>query len=203
MIDITPGQGSAISGLFTMLGAVVGILLANHFFAGRVKTLREALDEAHSMLTDHAAKTTQTLASISERLLILDTQSSSLASGVARIESNTADISDHALGDGPQGEAENWNALRLDWFAIRDDLERRASNDQIDGRTRAAYGRVDRRRYGELIEKMRNGGNLSSADAKKFDEALAIWQRYKNGRARVTPIDAGRLKKLRADLGLA
>jgi len=201
--QLSPGQGSLLAGVMTALGAVLGIIIAGGFFSGKVKTLKEALDTSQEMLERHAETVGDTLEGIRERISVLDAQTSSLASGLGRIEANTVELSESAEQAGleqaglEQAIEDPWNRVRELWFEIRDELERRASDEAIDGRTRAAYGRIDRRQYYLLIEKMTEKRTLTAAVSEAFDSALAIWQRYKSGRTAVRPDDINRMMALR------
>jgi hypothetical protein len=87
MLDLTPGQGSALSGLFTSLGAVVAIVIAGRFFSGKVKTLSEALEESRRLLADHANAVRDTLAQITDEVNVLRNAVGSVGEQTARIES--------------------------------------------------------------------------------------------------------------------
>ena len=189
--ELTPGQGSMLSGLFTAVGAVTAIVIASIFFSGKVKTLKEALDEAQRLTDAHAAKTRETFAELGQHLEQLNAQSSGVASGVARIEADLVDLGDQEAERVevtlPEASADlaqpaRREQLRSDWFGVRGELERRASAESIDGRTRASYARVDRRSYYDLVDKMEERGDLSKVDARLGREAFALWQRLKNGK---------------------
>lgn len=200
-IDLSAGQGSALSGLLTAIGAVLGIVIASKFFSGKVKTLREALEESQSLLEVHSSSVKAKLADIEQKIATVDAQAGSLSLGVARIESNVIELTDSVDETAPEPpSADAWSALRTGWFEIRDELDRRASAEDIDGRTRAAYGRVDRRLIYELIERMREKRDLSARDARAFDEAFQIWNRYKNRRKVIDEKDLKQLAALRRQL---
>ena len=68
---LSPGQGSALSGFFTAVGAVTGIIIAGKLLAGKVKTLSEALDESKRLLGEHSVAVTSTLKEITEEVNVL------------------------------------------------------------------------------------------------------------------------------------
>jgi hypothetical protein len=72
--------------------------------------------------------------------------------------------------------------MRENWERIRDRLEAIATNSQIDGRTRAKYGRIDRRRYGDLVTALHNDAALG-ADTNVYRDAVELWQRFRTGRS--------------------
>ena len=176
---LTPGQGSMMSGLFTAVGAVFGIFVASYFFSGRVKTLKDALDESQNLVQRYAADVRSALAEVTASIELLSGQASSLQTGVTRIE---ADLVEQAEQVELIPASEPRERLRQDWLFIRDELEKRASSETVDGRTRAAFGRVDRRSYYDLIRKMEESGTLSAHDARTSRKAYELWQRHKNGK---------------------
>ena len=72
--------------------------------------------------------------------------------------------------------------MRANWERIRDRLEAIAANSQIDGRTRAKYGRIDRRRYSDLVNALHNDGEIG-ADVNFYRDAVELWQKFRTGRA--------------------
>jgi hypothetical protein len=195
--ELSAGQGSALSGIFTALGAVVGIVIASKFFSGKVKTLSEALDRSKELLENHAGSVSMTLTAITDEVNVLKTSISSLAEQSGRIESNTIENSElQEVDQLPEAQAISWAELKNFWFEIRDDLERHANSENIDGRRRAAYGRIDRRRYDDLITRMQNDGELSIATGATYRRALALWLSYRNGRRAVTPADYEEMKSM-------
>lgn len=194
---LSPGQGSLLAGICTAIGAVLGIVIAGKFFSGKVKTLNEALATSQTLLEEHARAVAATLEVIRERISILDAQTGSLASGLGRIEANTVELTETAENPSSPAPEDPWDTLRTLWFEIRDELERRASDERIDGRTRAAYGRIDRRQYYLLIEKMTDRGSLGPRSSSLFRDALALWQGCKSGRAPVRSEDVEKMRGLR------
>jgi hypothetical protein len=201
MLDLTPGQGSALSGLFTSLGAVVAIVIAGRFFSGKVKTLSEALEESRRLLADHANAVRDTLAQITDEVNVLRNAVGSVGEQTARIESNTADAEALRQPDDLGHVAlAAWEDLRRQWLEIRDLIEADADSDELDGRRRAAYSRIDRRTYGLLIDRMEREGEIGQIRAKHFREGLAIWLRHRNGRLEVAPAELQRLAEISAAL---
>jgi hypothetical protein len=93
-----------------------------------------------------------------------------------------------------------WEDLRRQWLEIRDLIEADADSDELDGRRRAAYSRIDRRTYGLLIDRMEREGEIGQIRAKHFREGLAIWLRHRNGRLEVAPAELQRLAEISAAL---
>ena len=199
---LSAGQGSALSGAFTATGAVVGVFIASRFFSGKVKTLSEALSESKRLLDEHALYVNLTLTDITEKFNVLDTQFSSFTSGIGRIESSVGDLSDKADESTDEALTADWDTIRGLWLDVRDELEKRASSDLIDGRTRAKYGRIDRRKYIELIDSMASDRKITDADAESFRSAFSTWRQYKNGRKVVEQKDVKKLRELKEKLNI-
>lgn len=198
---VSPGQGSALSGFFTAVGAVTGIIIAGKLLAGKVKTLSEALDESKRLLGEHSVAVTSTLKEITEEVNVLKDAVGGVGEQASRIESNVVDAEAIRQPEAlEQDEVANWELVKSLWQDARDKLEEAANSDQLDGRRRAAYSRIDRRTYNELIDRMQRDGELSQQRARLFRDALAIWYRYRNGRMGVAAPDIARLRQIRAEL---
>lgn len=70
------------------------------------------------------------------------------------------------------------------WQTVRDHIEEISTQavvlgKRIDGRTLAAYARVDRRKYDELLQKMHAGGSLSTDQFNDFTKAFALFKSAK------------------------
>jgi hypothetical protein len=85
--------------------------------------------------------------------------------------------------------------MRESWKRIRDRLEEIASDPEIDGRIRAKYGRIDRRRYEKLVSALQNDGKLD-ADTDSYRAAVELWQRFRPGRATPSKDQVQTMRKL-------
>lgn len=83
-----------------------------------------------------------------------------------------------------------WNDLRDQWARVRKRLMDIAFDPSVDGRTRAAYGRIDLRGegYRRFVEKLASDGQLGQSNA-DFLNAVELWNAYRNNRREV-PLDA-------------
>lgn len=198
MLDLTPGQGSALSGFFTASGAVIAIILAQHFFKSRIADLKSAIKETESLVE-------QFRESMNEKLTAIDTDVSSLNEALAGVQASVAQtqaaIHESNQGDGeavpiqPQGERSFKEELSGVWHDIIEHIEKIASAPSIDGRTRAKYARIDRRSYYDLFGSLSDDGRLQEF-RRQADEAAQIW--YANRRRNNVPAeDVGRLTFLR------
>lgn len=207
--NVSPGQGTIISGALTFLAAVVGVLLGSWLFSGRVRDLKSAVDASDRLIAAHAKAVEQALSSMSERLAGVDVQIGTLIESSGRLQGAVGDIqsaqasdiqnsfssSDMNSADLPDTRAQLWDQ----WEAIRDELERIAADPLIDGRTRARYARIDRRRYGALVEALMRD-NLLGARADAFRQAVILWQQHRAGRRRPTTADVQQMKEYRGQI---
>jgi hypothetical protein len=202
-VNLTQGQGTLLSGTVTGVSALFAAFLAVTFFSRKVKSLESALSESQRLLDDHRGSVVRILGDIQERLAVLDTQSGSLIETSARIEGSVSEISDAqpAPGDSTGTEFDGWSELRNRWFTVRDRLEEMAADEQIDGRTRAKYGRIDRRKFNLLIECIESDGNITNKQANIFQAALGLWLRFRNNRASPEQYDLDQMSKFLEEIG--
>jgi hypothetical protein len=202
---VTTPQATIVSGGLTLLAAVGAVLLGSWLFSGRVKDLRGALDASDKLLTDHSASVRTALLNITERLTDLDAQFTTTLESLGQLRGNVSDLQSaeasrtETPGAGPAAAPEppvTSEKLREDWAAIRDRLEQRAADPAIDGRSRAKYARIDRRRYLALIDAMAGDDALGN-EAPNYREAARIWQKYRTGRSSPTFEDAAKMSSLR------
>jgi len=106
---------------------------------------------------------------------------------------NTAEIVDDAA---PQTAAatSTWNDLRSHWARVREKLMEIAFDQNVDGRTRAAYSRIDLRGgYVPFVNKLKSN-NMLGANVEQFEKAANLWERYRRNRA---PVDEMVVKEMK------
>ncbi len=195
--SVTLPQATIVAAIFTVGAAVLGVSLGAWLFGGRVKTLEGALERTEELVQSHKSAVERELTEIQSKVEGL---SSALlvASGQIR-----AEIADSEVVNEPESQSgaqvASREKLQADWNAIRDVLEERAAQPTIDGRTRARYSRLDRRRYADLVEALAHDKRLGAA-APAFLEAVSIWQRYRSGRRSPGEADGRRMSALREQL---
>jgi hypothetical protein len=86
------------------------------------------------------------------------------------------------------------------WEKIKDKIETIAANPEIDGRTSAKYGRIDRRQYLKLIEALEADKQLGT-HAPLYWEAIELWQKYRPNRAVPTIEDVQKMEDLANKIG--
>jgi hypothetical protein len=166
--SVTEPQATIIAGFLTMLAAIGAVLLGSWLFSGRVRDLKGGVEETERILRLHRDEVNSTLAELRE--------------GLGQVRGTVSDIQSAAPSEAQnENEWEAWEALRDSWIEIRDELERLAADPTIDGRTRARYGRIDRRQYWKLIEALAGDKRLGGR-RRDFEAANNLWQQYKNGR---------------------
>jgi hypothetical protein len=194
---MTEAQGTVIAAFLTIAAAVVGVLLGAWLFGGRVKSLEEAVQQTERLLQAHKAEVEATLGglrrTLTETAQGIDQLEATLAElrqtltttveGIGQLRGAVSEIptSGVPVPEEQAGEWVRWEQLRDDWNSVRDELERRAADPVIDGRTRAKYGRIDRRKYYELIDALDADRNLAG-QGRYFRQANELWQQFKNGR---------------------
>lgn len=191
--SITAPQATIISGFCTLGAALFGVLFGWWLFNGRVKDLKSAIEESEKVLVAHKATVEATLGEVSTAVSGFKENFSAQLEALGQLRSSVSDIQDAAAperanDDKPDAKEQ----LRSDWYAIRDRLETIAADPTLDGRTRAAFARIDRRAYADLVVALSNKGLLGN-DAAAYLDAVSIWARYKNGRRQPT---AAHLKAL-------
>jgi len=182
------------AGFLTGFGAVIAVLLGSRMFNGKVASIETALEATEALLTDHQQRVQHSLADIEEKLAGLAANTAQLRADVS--DQQAADVSAETSSNEPSKPAEQkFDDLKSEWLKIRDALEEKASNSQIDGRTAAKYARIDRRSYASLVSSMNRDGNLGNNGA-NFLEAANIWASYRSQKKAVTNSDLARMKEL-------
>jgi hypothetical protein len=122
-----------------------------------------------SALKEYESKLSEQLASLSQQL--------------GKLSGSVADIPTTSQGSSIEpAQQKAQDNMRESWARIRDRLEEVAANPEIDGRRRAKYNRIDRRRYEDLVSALQSDGALG-ADTISYRDAVELWQRFRNGRA--------------------
>lgn len=200
---VTEPQAIIISGLLTIIAAVLGVLFGSILFGGRVKNIKEALDKIEQQLKSHASLVGDTLDRVKGDLEGLQVEVSKArgdiqqAADAAEANAIVAGVEQNTV---VAPELPALGRLREAWEAVRVELERRSRDASIDGRTRAKYGRIDRRSYQSLIDLMTWDENLSDEDAAMFSLALQIWMQHRNGRMEVSAESLSKIELLRQSL---
>jgi hypothetical protein len=185
---LTEAQATIIAALLTIIAAVIGVGLGAWLFGGRVKDLDSAIKASEAILLTHKGAVETTLAEIR-------TQMASLSETIGQVRGTIAEQQSANEDD----DGAPWREAREAWEAVRDELERIAAKPDIDGRRRAKYARLDRRRYQDLIASVGDDGYLAP-NRPLYEEAVGLWVKYRNGRKNPTKADLARLKEIQGQL---
>lgn len=196
---LTAPQATLLSGALTFLAAVIGVLLGWWLLSGKVKDLRTAVEESDKLLKEHSAAVAATLAELRGKVTELDSQFTTTIESLGQLRGAVGDIQAVAAPEEAAPVEASREALRGAWEAIRDHLERIAANPEIDGRTRAKYGRIDRRRYLDLVGALDWDGQLGK-QGDRYRDAVNLWQQHRTGRRAPTAKDCERMMRLRDEL---
>lgn len=201
--SITAPQATIVSGLCTLAAALFGVLFGWWLFNGRVRDLKSAIEESDKVLVAHKSKVEEILGDVTTAVDGFKENFSAQLEALGQLRSSVSDIQDAAAPARDEGEKPSAREeLQSHWYAIRDRLETVAADPSIDGRTRAAFARIDRRAYADLVAALAGKGLLGN-DTAAYLEAVSIWSRYKNGRRQPTPAHLKILASFRKQIGLA
>lgn len=200
-LSVTEPQAMLIVGVMTILAAVLGVSLGSWLFGGRVRDLQSAISTVEHIVEGHAAEVDKTLEKIRTDLEGLQVVLSETRGDISELESKPASPSEkeELTIAAPASDDQPTHAqLRSVWEEVRDELDRRAADPAIDGRTRAKYRRIDRRSLQSLIDFMLWDNTISEIDGRKFSDAWQIWNRYRNGKRQVDERDFEALTSIRS-----
>jgi uncharacterized phage infection (PIP) family protein YhgE len=191
--NLSQGQGTVIAAMITVIAALGGVVLGWLLFSGRVRNLETALSTSESKVQDHLRKVESAL---KEYESTVNDQLSSLSQQLSQLSGSVADIPTASQGSSIEpAQQKAQDNMRENWARIRDRLEEIASSPKIDGRTRAKYNRIDRRRYEDLVSALQSDEKLD-ADTTSYRDAVELWQRFRTGRATPTADEVQTMREL-------
>ncbi|MFN3858893.1 MAG: DUF4175 family protein [Caulobacter sp.] len=193
--DLNEPQATILAAVLTVLAAIVGVILGWWLFSGRVKDLQSTLEETETILNKHRDQVEATLQGIAGRLAEMDEQFTGIQEALGQLRGSVNVLESSTGSGGTDAQMDAREALREGWAAIRDKLEKIAADPKIDGRTRARYARIDRRRYADLIDALERDGRLG-VRANLYSEAVALFHRYRNGRQVPSTADVERMRTI-------
>lgn len=208
---VNSAQATILSALLNIMAAIVGVILGWLLFSGKVASLRTAIDQSDKILTAHKTFTENEIGLISESLRTITESLRAITESVGTVQGRVAEIqavqsaNPESQGfvetDGAPREADDRRARLVEsWDSVRARLEQIATREDIDGRTRAALARIDRRSYADLVRALSARGLLSSNE-QLFVEAVAIWHQYRNGRRVPSDSDLARIQSIATQIG--
>ena len=187
-------QTAIVTTAMLIIGGGFGVLLGSWLFGGRVKDLQSALDESVKAINAHGDTTREKLVEMNEQLASTMAALGQLKGAVSDIQSDAAEAEEVNAGPADHHLNELRGRLKENWYAIRDELWRRANHTSVHGRTRAKYAKYGNYELPELMDAMKADGNLDERSTRLFHEALNLWTWHRNGRA---PLSDGDVQKMR------
>lgn len=187
---MSEADGTVIGAIIGSIGTIIAVLIGARLLKGRVKDVESALE------TMKASIDTETVEMRSK----FDELSTAMNSAIDKINILTATVDDDTnatvVAEPEAAEVVDFRSeLKRQWVRVRDKIESAASDPKIDGRTRAAYARRDRRQYWQIIGEVAADGNLPG-DLAAYEEALQIWMAHKSGRTSIPNADVERIRGL-------
>lgn len=182
--------------MITMIAAFGGVILGWRLFSGRVRSLETAINEADRQVGQHLRTVER---SLQEYVSIQNEQLASLSLQLGQLSGSVADLPTSPPDRTEPAQQNARDNMRESWARIRSRLEEIAANPEIDGRTRARYDRIDRRRYGELVNALHNDGRLG-ADTELYRTAVELWNRFRPGRATPSASEVQTMQEIAARL---
>ena len=198
-MGISPGLGSALSGLFTAIGAVGAVLLAQWFFRARVTDLKTALAETSDTVKQFRLETQNELEALERKFEDLNEALSGVQETASKTQAAVRDQGDGEPATSDDGEQTTREILFEKWYEIAGHLEEIASAPSIDGRTRAKFGRIDRRSYYNLAEAL-SDYDLLDGKLDKVEEAISLWYSCRK-RKRVDQKSAEKMSEFADEIG--
>lgn len=169
--SVTDAQATIIAALLTILAAVLGVLLGAWLFGGRVKSLESALKKTEDRVAEFRKK-------VEDQLSAIEPQVGSLLKLAQEVRASVDDLDNSQPVPEPDAAAPATRAnLKVVWQEIRDVIDSIASDQDVDGRTRARFARIERYSYEDLINALAEK-ELLGEHRGDFLRANAIWQNY-------------------------
>ena len=189
--------------MMTVIAALVGVILGWWLFSGRVRNLETAINAAESQVRQQVKNLETAInaaeSQVKEYVSIQNEQLASLSLQLGQLSGSVADLPTSPPDRTEPAQQNARDNMRESWARIRSRLEEIAANPEIDGRTRARYDRIDRRRAGELVNALHNDGRLG-ADTELYRRAEGSWQRFRTGRATPSASEVQTMQQLAARL---
>lgn len=190
--QLTAPQATVISTILTVLSTIFGVSLGLLFFNNRINSLKSAINKTEELVNKYIdninLKFKQYREENNEASAALSAQVGQIGGAVADIAAADGNGLISSLGEGRRSIKENW-------VIVRDKIENIASDPEIDGRTRAKYARIDRRRYGDLIAALSADGRLQKKD-QSFRSAYEIWLKFRSGRLSPSEIELSEMQDI-------
>ncbi len=188
--SMSDAQATVIGAGLTIFAAIVGVVLGAALFGNRVRSLKDALEQTEKDVSDFKTSVNQQLADIEPQIAAVLTLVQKL-----RTTAQETEIPELAPITNEQAPATREN-LKAVWHEIRDKIEEIASAPEIHGRTRAAFSRIARYSYDDIILQLQHR-NLLGDHTEKFQEASKMWQNFQRRPENPNQIQFDRMQAIR------
>lgn len=208
------------------MAALLAVGLGSKLFGKKVASLEDAVKASENVIDRHLKKLEIAVDTIKNSIVELNDSSAAVGEKLSKIEGREIEESDESKAESgnavnnseskvlvkekqiskdydPVGLEEQQNvvvAFRNAWDSIRIIFERIANSPKLDGRTRAAYLRVDRRSYEDLVDKLSAGKERHLSNRDIAMQAVRLRNRFKRGKMNPTAEDVSKMESYLNDL---
>lgn len=214
--QLTEAQAILLNGILTIVAAILGVLLGNKLFSGKVTSIETAIQHSKSLVDSHLQGLDRTLTALNEKTVQLDEVLAATSQQLAKIAGNQAEQQETATApiahstessqtepasEVPTGDVDPYSIsphdeLRQTWHSIRDRIEKIASSPNIHGRKRARYMEIDRRSFDQVINSLATDLYLRDEPLTAARAAYELWSKFKTRRREPSAEDLAEMAKL-------
>ena len=195
---LTDAQATLLAGACTPIAALIAVWLGSRFFEGKVISLKDAITTSGKVLDEHISKIETYQRELEEKLTFIEQITLDNGATAAKISgSETQDEIDAIApkADIASTKLKDRETLLSHWSRVKSVIEEKASDPQIDGRTRARYNRIDRRNYKDLVDALVKDSRISSV-SKIIYEAIDLRNSFRNGKKEISSNDIDLMNNL-------
>jgi hypothetical protein len=186
---MTEADATVVASVVTTIGTLAAVFVGWWLLRGKVRGLEEALDASKASIDQHALDVNTMLSRIRDDVA---EQISPVVESIGKLRADAEEPEPKPAG----GRRDRlWKA----WIKVRDKVEQSAAQPHIDGRTRAAYARIDKRQYYRLIDALAERNHLIG-NSERYRDALDLWMRFRSNRAQPTEAEVNRLEQIAEEL---
>lgn len=208
---LTAPQADVIVALLGLLSVLVGVTLAPVMFLLITRKGVTNFEAAITKVTSSAKNVEGSVANVTTSVDLVSARAAEIVGDLDTLKATTLQINDlvsalqrsNAMVQARQDEEDeqtnletqtsttasddeqqNKEAMRALWADLQGLIEDSASDPDIDGRTRAKYARMDRRKYEDLAVTLFEDGRLPGTES-QWRSAIDIWNKSKRNGHRV------------------
>ncbi|MEH6810040.1 MAG: hypothetical protein V7651_14375 [Hyphomonas oceanitis] len=193
-------QTAIVTTTMIIAGGAGGVVLGSLLFGGRVRDLQTALKSSIEAIEIHARETKDKLNEMNEQMASTMAALGQLRGAVSDIQSDAEVAEEQNAQPAEQDNAIRRTQLKENWYAIRNELWRRANDPSIHGKTRTRYARYGNNELGDLLDAMAQDGHLDARSRQLFLGALELWTWHRNGRPHLTEQNVQSMREFKIQL---